>query len=244
MVLSGLLGKKVGMTHLFGEAGRVVPVTVLEVGPCVVTQLRTTPTDGYEAVQIGFGEARQLNKPAQGHLKRAESQRLKHLAEFAAGGAEDYEPGQKSDVREFFVGERVHVTAVSKGRGFQGVVKRFGAHGGPKTHGQSDRHRAPGSSGGGTFPGRVLKGRKMPGHMGNSRVTVQGLLVASVDPDRNLLMVKGAVPGSRNGLLSVRHADLEAAAKAYADRLASAQAPGQTPEPEPEATEATTDSGG
>lgn len=229
-MLSGLLGKKVGMTHLFGEAGRVAPVTVLEVGPCVVTQLRTKLTDGYEAVQVGFGEARQLNKPAQGHLQRANAQRVKHLAEFAADSIEDYQPGQKIDVRQFFVGERVHVTAVSKGRGFQGVVRRFRAHGGPKTHGQGDRHRAPGSSGSGTFAGRVLKGRKMPGHMGNSRVTVRGLLVAGVDPERNLLMVKGAVPGSRNGLLTVRHADLEAAAKAYADMLAPAPATGQAPE--------------
>ena len=219
MVLSGLLGKKLGMTHLFGEGGRVVPVTVVEVGPCVVTQLRTQATDGYEAVQVGYGETKQLNKPKEGHLKRAKASRVRRLAEFSANQMDDYQLGQTVAVNQFFVGERVHVSALSKGRGFQGVVKRFGNAGGPKTHGQGDRHRAPGSIGSGTFPGRVYKGQKMPGHMGDRKVTVRGLLVALVDRDRNLLMVKGAIPGSRNAFITVRHANMEAAVNAYEELL-------------------------
>ena len=234
MVLSGLLGKKLGMTHLFGEGGRVVPVTVIEVGPCVVTQLRTQATDGYNAVQVGYGAAKQLSRPKEGHLKRAGASKLRRLTEFAASQMEDYQLGQAVNVAQFFTGEQVHVTATSKGRGFQGVVKRFRSAGGPKTHGQRDRHRSPGSSGAGTFPGRVYKGRKMPGHMGNRRVTVRGLHVALVDPDRNLLMVRGAVPGSRNALVTVRHADVEEASNAYAQFLTSAPPPVQEVEQAPE----------
>jgi large subunit ribosomal protein L3 len=230
-VIRGLLGKKVGMTHLFAEEGRVVPVTVLEVGPCVVTQLRTQTTDNYEAVQLGYGEVKQgrMNKPAQGHLKGAGAQ-LRHLQEFLATDLAEHQVGETLNVRQFFQGEKVHVTAKSKGRGFQGVVKRHGFAGGPKSHGQVDRLRAPGSIGGTTYPGRVFKGKKMPGHMGNERVTVRNLEVAMVDPDRNLLLVRGAVPGSRNSLLSVSHADVEAAIKAYEAAIVAEPLIEETPE--------------
>jgi len=228
-VLSGLLGKKIGMSHLFGEGGRLVPVTVVEVGPCVVTQVRTRLTDGYEAVQLGFGAAKQLNKPAQGHLRRARTSNVRHLREFAATDTSVHEVGEVLNVSQFFVGELVHVTSHSKGRGFQGVVKRHGFHGGPKTHGQKDRHRSPGSIGAGTSPGRVLKGQKMPGHMGNRPVTVRGLRVERVDPDHNVLMVRGAVPGSRNTLVTLRHASVKVAERAYEELLA---APPLSPEPE------------
>ena len=202
--MPGLLGVKIGMTHLFEEGGRVVLVTVIQAGPCVVTQLRTNSSDGYEAVQVGYGEARQLNKPKQGHLK--ELGRLRHLREFRTDDPAAYQVGQKLDVGLFQEGELVRVTSRSKGRGFQGVVRRHGFHGGPKTHGQKDRHRAPGSIGATTYPGRVIKGQKMPGHMGSRRVTSLGLRVERVDADRNLLLLRGAVPGARNQLLVVRHA--------------------------------------
>ena len=226
-MLSGMIGKKIGMTHLFAEGGQFVPVTVLEVGPCIVTQLRTEPSDGYEAVQVGYGETKQLNNPAKGHLRRAHAPNLRHLHEFKATEISDYQLGQTMDVRQFFVGERVHVTARSKGRGFQGVMKRHGFGGGPKTHGQKDRGRAPGSIGAGTYPGRVVKGKAMPGHMGNTQVTVSGLRVEQVDLERNLLVVQGAVPGSRHALLTVRHADVNAADTAYQALLASASAPAE-----------------
>ncbi len=237
-MLSGLLGKKVGMSHLFGEDGRLVPVTVMEVGPCVVIQVRTRLTDGYEAVQLGFGEAKQLNKPAQGHLRRARATGVRNLREFAVTDVSAHEVGQVLNVSQFFVGERVHVTAHSKGRGFQGVMKRHGFHGGPKTHGQKDRGRSPGSIGAGTSPGRVLKGQKMPGHMGNHQVTVRGLRVERVDPDQNVLMVRGAVPGSRNTLVTLSHASVEAAERAYEELLAA-----PSPSPEPETIEEQTPAG-
>ena len=232
------MGKKVGMTHLFGAEGRVVPVTVLEVGPCVVTQLRTGPLDGYEAVQVGYGEAKQLNKPAQGHLKRS-SANARHLREFPSTNLSAHEVGQRLDVSQFTVGELVDVTATSKGRGFQGVMKRHGFHGGPKTHGQKDRQRAPGSIGSTTFLGRVVKGKKMAGHMGNRRVTTRKLRVQMVDPERNLLLVRGAVPGARNGLVMVNHTNMAAAIAAEAQLAETRLAEAQPEVPEtPEVTEA------
>ena len=204
-MIEGLLGKKIGMTHLFVAEGRVVPVTVLEVGPCVVTQIRTRQRDGYEAVQIGFGSAKLLSKPAQGHLK-ASGARVRHLREFAATDASEVTVGQTLSVGQFQDGDRVDVVANTKGRGFQGVVKRHGYAGGPKTHGQGDRHRAPGSIGAGTYPGRVIKGKPMPGHMGNRRVTIRKLRVEMVDAERHLLLVRGAVPGARNTMVMVRYA--------------------------------------
>jgi large subunit ribosomal protein L3 len=201
-MIEALLGKKIGMTHLFGAEARLVPVTVLEVGPCVVTQVRTGERDGYEAAQIGFGEAKSLNKPAAGHQAAANT-RLRHLREVPVLEGE-VAVGQTITVRQFQPGDVVDVTANAKGRGFQGVVKRHNYGGGPKTHGQGDRHRAVGSIGAGTSPGRVLKGKTMPGHMGDNRVTVRHLKVVSVDADRNLLLVRGAVPGARNGTVLVR----------------------------------------
>jgi large subunit ribosomal protein L3 len=203
-MIQGLIGKKMGMTHLFGAQSRVIPVTVLEVGPCVVTQVRTEANDGYDAVQIGYGVARQLSNPARGHLRAAGAQ-SRHLREFEAGDVSEYTVGQSLPVTLFQPGDIVDVTSTSKGRGFAGAMKRHGFHGGKRTHGQSDRARATGSIGAGTFPGRVYKGKKMPGHMGNRRVTVRNLVVERVDPQRNLLMVRGAVPGSRNTYVMVRY---------------------------------------
>jgi large subunit ribosomal protein L3 len=199
------MGKKLGMTQIFDETGQVVPVTVIQVGPCVVTQIRTDDRDGYEAIQIGFQESKRLNSPERGHQRPAGSS-MRHLREFKAQSMSGYEVGQVLDCTLFTEGEKVDVTGTSKGKGFQGVVKRHGFSGGPKTHGQSDRHRAPGSIGSSATPGRVFKGMRMAGRMGHERVTVQNLRVAKVDPERNLVLVRGAVPGPNNGVVLVRHA--------------------------------------
>jgi large subunit ribosomal protein L3 len=200
-MLQGIIGKKLGMTQLFSDDGRVEAVTVIEAGPCVVTQVKTADNEGYSAAQLGFGEAKKLKSPQKGHLK--ELGQFKYLREFRVDDTESIEVGQKVDVSLFQPGDLVDVTGVSKGKGFAGVVKRYHFAGGPKTHGQSDRHRAPGSIGATTSPGRVFKGTRMAGHMGNGRVTVQRLEVFEADPERNLLLVKGAVPGARNGLLII-----------------------------------------
>lgn len=206
-MIEGLLGRKIGMTQVFSSSGEAVPVTVIEVGPCVVTQVRNQDRDGYEAVQIGFGEvkAKSLTKPEQGHLAKA-GRLVRYLREFQADNIEEHEVGQVLTVELFQPGQIIDVTGTSKGRGFQGVVKRHGFSGGPKTHGQSDRWRAPGSIGAGTDPGRVWKGTRMAGRMGNRRVTVQNLQVVEVLADRHILLVKGSVPGAKNGLLMVRQA--------------------------------------
>jgi large subunit ribosomal protein L3 len=198
------------MSQVFREDGRVVPVTVIEAGPCVVTQVKTEEKDGYQAVQLGFGEVKRLNKPLAGHLKGSQPRR--HLREVQADDVSEFEVGQSIGVDIFEPGERVDVIGRSKGRGFAGVMKRHGFHGGPRTHGQSDRARAPGSIGGGTTPGKVFKGLKMAGHMGNQRITVKGLEVISVDTDRNLLFLKGGVPGAPNGLLQIRRPEKQMAA--------------------------------
>lgn len=190
------------MTQVFDDTGMAVPVTVVEAGPCYVTQVKTLEGDGYEAVQLGFGEAKRLNSPERGHLKGLPA--LQHLREFKQDEMADAEVGQQIDVTIFDSGERVDVVGTSRGKGFAGVVKRHHFRGGPKTHGQSDRHRAPGSIGSTTTPGRVLKGRRMAGRMGNARVTVRNLEVVRVDPDRNLLLLRGAVPGPKNGLLMIK----------------------------------------
>jgi large subunit ribosomal protein L3 len=202
-MVAGLLGRKVGMTSVFDEAGRVVPVTVIQAGPCWVTQVKTSDSDGYDAVQLGFEESRKLNSPERGHLGKAGTPMLKHLREWHVADASEYQLGQRLDVSMFEAGERVTLVGTSKGKGFQGVVKRHGFSGGPKTHGQSDRWRAPGSIGSGTTPGRVLKGLRMAGKMGHDRVTVKNLLVVRADPERNLLLVRGAVPGPREALVVV-----------------------------------------
>ena len=203
-MIQGFLGKKIGMSQIFRENGLVVPVTLIEAGPCVVTQVKTKDTDGYEAVQLGFGEVKRRNKPQTGHLKNSRLSR--YLREVAADDPAEFQVGQTIGVDIFQEGEKVDVIGRSKGRGFAGVMKRHGFGGGPRTHGQSDRARAPGSIGGGTTPGKVYKGMKMAGHMGNRRITVKGLEIISVDTDRNILMVKGGVPGAPNSLLHIRRA--------------------------------------
>ncbi|MEE9400923.1 MAG: 50S ribosomal protein L3 [Dehalococcoidia bacterium] len=201
-MLSGLIGRKIGITQVFTEGGTVEAVTAIEAGPCTVTQIKSVGKEGYNAIQLGFGEAKQLNSPEQGHLGKLGL--FKHLREFRVEDTSDIELGHRVDVSLFQPGDLVDVIGVSKGKGFAGTVKRHHFAGGPKTHGQSDRHRAPGSIGAGTDPGRVLKGQRMAGHMGNQRVTVKHIKVIKADPDRNLLLVGGAVPGARNGLLEIR----------------------------------------
>jgi len=204
-MIHGLLGKKIGMTQIFNERGETIPVTVIEAGPCIVTQLRTQDENGYEAVQVGFGEVKPkaLTKPEQGHLKGA-GRFVRHLREFRTDDIGEHQVGQIITAELFKPGDKVDVTGTSKGRGFAGVVRRHHFAGGARTHGQSDRHRAPGSIGAGTTPGRVWKGHRMAGRMGNERVTVQGLEVVEVDPERHLLLIRGSVPGARNGLLLIR----------------------------------------
>jgi large subunit ribosomal protein L3 len=207
-VIEGILGRKVGMTQIFASNGQVVPVTVVQAGPCYVTQIRTPESDGYTAVQLGFGEvkAKRVSKAEQGHATKAGAPLVRHLREVRARDVSDVTLGQKVDASVFQAGELVDVIGTSKGKGFQGVVKRHGFRGGPRTHGQSDRERAPGSSGSTTTPGRVLKGTKKAGQMGNARVTVQNLEVVEADPERNLLLIRGAVPGAPNGLLLIKKA--------------------------------------
>ena len=202
-MIKGTIGRKVGMTQLFRDDGEVV-VTAIEAGPCFVTQVKTEAKDGYNAVQLGFGEAKQLNSPEKGHLK--EIGQFEHLREFSVDDVGSVKVGQKIDVNMFKPGDLLDVTGISKGKGFAGVVKRYHFAGGPKTHGQSDRHRAPGSIGATTSPGRVLKGTRMAGHMGDRRVTARNLKLLEVDSARHLLLVKGAVPGARKGLLLVKKA--------------------------------------
>lgn len=207
--MNGILGRKVGMTQVFTADGRAVPVTVLEAGPCTVTAIKNVERDGYSGVQLGFGHLRRLNKPRLGHVRKATGNndtRPRLLREFR-GASEGVELGQRVTVDMVFArDDYVDVVGTSKGKGFQGGVKRWGFHGGKKTHGQSDRHRAPGSVGAGTTPGRVLKGQKMAGHMGHARVTVQNLQVIDIDTENNVLLVKGAVPGPRNGTVMIRKA--------------------------------------
>jgi large subunit ribosomal protein L3 len=204
-MLKGLIGKKVGMTQIFDDAGSAIPVTLIEAGPCYVTQVRKPEQDGYSAVQLGFEETkpRRLSGGQLGHLKRNNLPPLRFLREFRMKDP-DLAEGDKVTVEVFEVGEKVDVIGASKGRGFAGAVKRYGFSGGPKTHGQSDRQRAPGSRGSGTTPGRVYKGARGPGHMGDNRVTVQNLAVVLVDPERNLLGVRGAVPGAKGGVVMIK----------------------------------------
>lgn len=201
-MISGLLGRKIGMTQVFSEAGIMESVTAIEAGPCTVTQIKTTAKEGYNAVQLGFGEAKRLNAPERGHLGKLGL--FRHLREFGVEDTSGVEVGHRIDAGMFQAGDSVDIIGTSKGRGFAGAVKRHHFSGGPKTHGQSDRHRAPGSVGAGTTPGRVLKGQRMAGHMGSQRVTVKRVKVVEADPDRNLILVKGAVPGAKKGLVEIR----------------------------------------
>ncbi len=202
MTISGLIGRKIGMTTVYREDGGAEAVTVIEVGPCTVTQVKTKARDGYEAVQVGFGKAKNLSKPEAGHLKRSNSQ-ARHLQEFTAKDLGEYEVGKTLSADVFKAGDLVKVTGQSKGRGYQGGVKRHHFHGGPKTHGQSDRHRAPGAIGSTTHPGHVWKGTRMAGHMGDAKATVSRIEVFTADPARHLLVVKGAVPGSINAIVRI-----------------------------------------
>ena len=204
-MIDGLLGRKLGMTQIFDDNGEVVPVTVIELGPCVVTQIKTRERDGYEAVQLGYALKKRLNRPEQGHRK-ASGVASRFLREFRADSIDEFSVGQVIDCGIFHDGDVVDVIGHSKGRGFTGVMKRHGFRGGPKTHGQSDRHRAPGSIGASATPGRVFKGMRMAGRKGNERVTVQNLRVAKVLPDRNVILVRGSIPGANNGLVMVRRA--------------------------------------
>ena len=201
-MIQGIIGKKLGMTQIFKENGAAEAVTAIEAGPCTVVQVKTGAKDGYNAAKLGSGETGRSKSPQRGRPKRAK--RAKYLREFRTDDTEGIEVGQKVDVSLFKVGELVDVIGVSKGKGFAGTVKRYHFAGGPKTHGQSDRHRAPGSIGASTSPGRVFKGQRMAGRLGNNRVTAQNLEVFEADPARNLLLVKGAVPGARNGLLLIK----------------------------------------
>jgi len=206
-MLKGLIGKKIGMTQIFDEAGAAVPVTLIEAGPCYVTQVRLPEKEGYAAVQLGFSEAKpkRLTGGQLGHLKKNELPPLRFLREFRIKDPAT-KPGDKVTVEIFKIGERVDVVGTSKGKGFAGAVKRYHFAGGPKTHGASDRLRAPGSSSSTTTPGRVYKGSRRPGHMGRERVTAQSLKVVLVDSERNLLGVRGAVPGAKGALLMIKDA--------------------------------------
>ncbi len=201
----GVVGRKVGMTQIFDDTGRMVPVTVLEVPPCTVVQVKTPERDGYSAVQIGVEPVveTKLNRPTRGHFARAGVKPHRILKEFRVDGSVSYEVGQTIGVDSFEVGERVAVSGRSKGKGFAGAIKRHGFHRGPMSHG-SRYHRGPGSHGASAYPSRVFRGRKLPGRMGFERVTVHGLEVVRVDPERNLLLLKGAVPGARGNLVTVR----------------------------------------
>lgn len=207
-MLGKILGKKLGMTRVFNSEGVSVPVTVIEAGPCFVVQKKTTATDGYEALQVGFDRRRleKLTKPLKGHYeKKGHKSGFRLLKEFRLESTEGLEVGQELDVSQFAIGDRVNITGISKGRGFTGVIKRWKFHRGPETHG-SMSHRAPGSIGASAYPSRVIKGKKMPGQMGNVQVTVAALEVVDVRPESNLLIVRGAVPGARNGLLMINKA--------------------------------------
>ncbi len=206
-MLKGLLGRKIGMTQVFDEQGVAYPVTIIEAGPCFVTQVRTPEVEGYSAVQLGFGEShpKKLTGGELGHLKAKDLPPLRMLREFRTKDT-DMKVGDKVTVETFAVGERVDVIGTSKGKGFAGVVKRHNFNGQPKTHGASDRTRAPGSSGSGTTPGRVFRGKRRSGHMGNERVTMQGLRVILVDAERNLIGLRGAVPGPKGGMVVIQEA--------------------------------------
>jgi large subunit ribosomal protein L3 len=203
----GLIGKKIGMTQVFWDDGASIPVTVIEAGPCVVVQKKTEKTDGYNAIQVGFDRKKEkkVTKPLKGHFDKAGKGYFRHLREFRVESPNEYEVGQELSVDMFGIGDRVDVIGTTKGRGFAGVIKRHGFHGGRATHG-SMFHRAPGSIGSSAYPSRVFKGTRLPGQMGNKRKTVQNLIIVGVRAERNLLLIKGAVPGSRNGIVVVKDA--------------------------------------
>ena len=202
-----IIGKKVGMTQIFDESGKVIPVTVIEAGPCVVAQVKSNETDGYNAVQLGFGDVKEskVNKPVKGHFAKSKLALKKHLREFRMDSVEDVKVGDEFKADVFVKGDKVDIQGTSKGKGFQGVIKRHGQSRGPMGHG-SMYHRRPGSMGSTSTPGRVFKGKKLPGHMGRVTVTIQNLDVVRVDMDKNVILVKGSVPGPKGAILKVKSA--------------------------------------
>ena len=210
-VIQGILGRKLGMTRLFDDSGEVTATTIVEAGPCFVTQIKTLDRDGYEAVQLGFEQVRQskLNSPKRGHLKASGAPNVRVLREVPVDDLDGIALGDQINVDMLRQGERVDVVGTSKGKGFAGVMKRHNFRGGPKTHGQSDRWRAPGSIGSGTTPGRVMKGMRMAGHMGDERVTVQNLEIVRIDAERNLIAIRGAIPGPKGGLIMIKKRGVE-----------------------------------
>ncbi len=204
-MFNGLMGKKLGMTGLFTPEGQYVPVTVIEAGPCVVTQIKTEATDGYDALQLGFEEKKQArtNKPMRGHFEKSGGKCFRHIQEVSVENPDEYSLGQEVTLDLFSVGERVDVVGMSKGRGFAGVIKRHGFHGGRKSHG-SKSHRIPGSIGCSAYPARVIKGKKMPGQYGVSRNTIRNLEIVDIRPDDNLILVKGAIPGPKRALVTIQ----------------------------------------
>ena len=203
--MKGIIGKKIGMTQIFDEKGNVIPVTVIETAGNVVTQIKTVETDGYNSIQLGYGDvkSKHINKPLEGHFKKAGVENKKHLREFRTDDVANYKVGDEVKTDIFVAGEKVDVQGTSKGKGFQGVIKRHGQHRGPMGHG-SMYHRRPGSMGATSTPGRVFKGKKLPGHMGRVTVTIQNLEVVKVDTDKNVLLVKGSVPGAKGAILKVK----------------------------------------
>lgn len=201
----GLIGKKIGMTQIFDESGKVIPVTVIEAGPCVVAQVKTEETDGYQAVQLGFGDNKEkkLTKPAKGHFTKVNVTPKKHLREFRLDSVEGLTVGQELKADIFAAGDKLDIQGTSKGKGFQGVIKRHGQHRGPMGHG-SMYHRRPGSMGPTSTPGRVFKGKKLPGHMGAQTISIQNLEVIRVDLDKNVILVKGSVPGAKGAILKLK----------------------------------------
>jgi large subunit ribosomal protein L3 len=206
--MSAILGRKIGMTNVFSAEGKLVPVTVLQVGPCVITQVKNMETDGYTALQLGYDEKpiEKLNKPVAGHLKKAGDKGFKVLREFRSDNVEEMEAGMTLGIDMFSVGDVVNVSGISKGRGFQGTIKRHGFSRGPETHGCRN-HRKPGSIGNSAWPGKVIKGKKMPGHMGVDKKTMKNLTIVDIRHDENLLLVKGPVPGCKTGIIEVHKTD-------------------------------------
>ena len=202
---NGLIGKKLGMTQIFWDDGSVIPVTAIEAGPCVVIQKKAGDVDGYDAIQLGFDRVKEkaVTKPLKGHFKRADKGSFRILREFRLESTDDYEVGSELKADIFKVGDYIDVVGTTRGRGFAGVVKRYGFKGGPGGHG-SMFHRVPGSIGASAHPSRVFKGKKLPGHMGNNRQTVQNLMVVGIRPDQNLILVKGSVPSSKNGIVLIK----------------------------------------
>ena len=201
----GLIGKKLGMTQIFDEQGKVIPVTVIEAGPCVVAQVKTVETDGYNAIQLGFGDVKEskINKPEKGHFAKANVAAKKHLREFRLDSVENINVGDELKADTFTAGDQLDIQGTSKGKGFQGVIKRHGQSRGPMGHG-SMYHRRPGSMGPTSTPGRVFKGKKLPGHMGSQTITIQNLEVVRVDLDKNVILVKGSVPGAKGAILKLK----------------------------------------